>query len=239
MAPRQLDSLRRKLELLANRVRTDRSALLEESRRSSGGNGGSELSNVPLHLGDMGTEAQLYDMNAALLENEQYIASEARRALERFDPRTYGICEGCGQAIPLARLEAIPYTRFCVSCAETFDLTPQVNLNDGRPAKPDDTLAPEGEMQEDRRPYPETINPQPRNVPRSDTYAVGDAGGGTAIGGLAGTNVGRGEPNISELHEATGSGMYDTDDDRLAPDTPLGGPSGGAVGGTPARKRAK
>jgi hypothetical protein len=41
------------------------------------------------------------------------------------------------------------------------------------------------------------------------------------------------------LHEATGSSEFDTHEDRLIPDTPLGGPSGGAVGGTPARKRAK
>ena len=234
-----MDSIRRKLEALANRARSDASALLELSRTGSGGNGGSELSNAPLHLGDMGTDAQLYDMNAALLENEQFIATEARQALDRFNPRTFGICEACGRPIPLQRLEAIPYTRYCVACAESNDITPRINLNTGRPAGPGDTLAPEGEMQEDRRPSPETINPHPRNMPRSDIYAAGDAGGGTAIGGLAGTNIGRGDPTISDLHEATGSGNFDTDDDRLAPDTPLGGPAGGAVGGTPARKRAK
>lgn len=239
MTPIQLNSFRQKLEALANRARTDASALLENSRAASGGNGGGELSNTPWHLGDMGTEAQLYDMNAVLLENEQHIASEAREALDRFDARTYGICDGCGHAIPLSRLEAIPYTRFCVACAESNDLTPQVNLNDGRPLTPGDTLAPEGGMQEDWRPSPETINPHPRNIPRSDIYAAGDAGGGTAIGGLAGTNFGSGDPNISELHEASGSSKYDIEDDRLAPNTPLGGPSGGAVGGTPARKRAK
>ena len=130
-------------------------------------------------------------------------------------------------------------TPILCSLRESNDITPRINLNTGRPAGPGDTLAPEGEMQEDRRPSPETINPHPRNMPRSDIYAAGDAGGGTAIGGLAGTNIGRGDPTISDLHDATGSGNFDTDDDRLAPDTPLGGPAGGAVGGTPARKRAK
>jgi RNA polymerase-binding transcription factor DksA len=239
MTSPNMDSFRQKLESLASRVRSDASSLLEQTRTASGGNGGGNLSNVPLHLGDMGTDAQLYDMNTALLENEQYIAAEAREALQRFDGGTYGVCEGCGQPIAKARLEAIPYARHCVRCAEANDLTPQVNLNHGRPATPADTLAPEGEMQEDRRAPEHAVDPRPRQVPHSDIHAAGTAGGGTAVGGLAGTNEGHGDPNISELQEASGSGDFDIRDDRLQPNTPLGGPSGGAVGGTPARKRTR
>jgi hypothetical protein len=44
---------------------------------------------------------------------------------------------------------------------------------------------------------------------------------------------------IADLDEATASGNFDVEDDRLDDRTPLSGPSGGAVGGTPARKRAK
>ena len=71
-----------------------------------------------------------------------------------------------------------------------------------------------------------------------DTYAAGTAGGGTAVGGLAGSNEGNGDPRVSELQEATGSGRFDLDDDRVSNDEPTSGPSGGAVGGTPARKRS-
>ena len=35
-------------------------------------------------------------------------------ALARLDAGTYGTCEGCGQPIDDARLEAVPATRFCV-----------------------------------------------------------------------------------------------------------------------------
>lgn len=233
----ELEKRRRQLEAIASRVRADATGMLEQALGTSSGSD-AELSNVPLHLGDMGTEEYLYDLNATLLANEQYIVSEARAALRRMDEGTYGLCEGCGQAISKARLEAIPYTRYCVKCADELDATPQVNLDEGRPRVPADTLAPEGEMQESRpRRDPFDDIPRPR-IPRGDIYAAGTAGGGTAIGGLAGTNEGHGDPNVAEVQDATGSSNFDIEDDRTDPETPRSGRSGGAVGGTPARKRA-
>ncbi|MDD5742193.1 MAG: TraR/DksA C4-type zinc finger protein [Candidatus Peribacteraceae bacterium] len=34
---------------------------------------------------------------------------------------TYGICEGCGLNIPVARLEAIPETPVCIKCADDIE----------------------------------------------------------------------------------------------------------------------
>jgi hypothetical protein len=114
-----------------------------------------------------------------------------------------------------------------------------VNLNDGRPRSPKDTLAPEGEMDEDRRARIDPLETPVHNSLRGDVYAAGTAGGGTAVGGLAGSNEGYGDPVIVELDQATGSGNFDVQDDRVDERTPMSGFSGGAVGGTPARKRAK
>jgi RNA polymerase-binding transcription factor DksA len=44
------------------------------------------------------------------------VIAEIEHALERIVTSTYGRCEGCGGAIPPARLEAIPFARTCVSC---------------------------------------------------------------------------------------------------------------------------
>jgi RNA polymerase-binding transcription factor DksA len=234
----QLDKLRAQLEGLASRVRGDAEAMVEQVRGGSGGNGAGELSNAPFHLGDMGTEEYLYDLNTTLLANEQYIVREARAALKRIDDGTYGQCEACGKQVAKTRLEAIPFTRYCVDCAAE-NPTPEVNLDDGRPHVPADTLAPEGEMQESRPRRSFASEAPPPKIYRGDIYAAGTAGGGTAVGGLAGTNEGHGDPNVSEVQDATGSGNFDIDDDRHDPDTPRSGPAGGAVGGTPARKRAK
>ncbi len=239
MNQRDLEKIRRQLIALGSRVRSDATAMVEQARGPSGGNGGSELSNAPFHLGDMGTEEYLYDLNATLLANEQYIATESSEALRRMEDGSYGTCESCGQKIAKARLEAIPYTRFCVKCAEKNDLTPQVSLDDGRPRSPRDTLAPEGEMQEDRLRRVDSMEFPAPTVRHGDTHAIGTAGGGTPIGGLAGGNEGDGDPTIVELEEATASSQFDIEDDRAQGRTPLSGPSGGAVGGTPAFKRAK
>ena len=39
-------------------------------------------------------------------------------ALGRIDNGTYGQCEQCGWAIPIARLEAIPHARLCLACQQ-------------------------------------------------------------------------------------------------------------------------
>jgi len=39
------------------------------------------------------------------------------QALVKLDEGTYGLCERCQQAIPAARLEAVPASRFCIEHA--------------------------------------------------------------------------------------------------------------------------
>ena len=43
---------------------------------------------------------------------------QIERALERIERGEYAVCSVCGDAIPLARLRAVPYTDRCVDCAE-------------------------------------------------------------------------------------------------------------------------
>lgn len=42
---------------------------------------------------------------------------EIRSALERIADGSYGTCESCGGDIADRRLEALPHTRLCVTCA--------------------------------------------------------------------------------------------------------------------------
>jgi RNA polymerase-binding transcription factor DksA len=41
---------------------------------------------------------------------------DAARALRRMAEGTYGLCENCGQPIPLGRLRAAPDARYCTRC---------------------------------------------------------------------------------------------------------------------------
>ncbi|MCC3303011.1 TraR/DksA family transcriptional regulator [Arthrobacter sp. zg-Y895] len=53
----------------------------------------------------------------ALLAAAETSLLELMEARERLNTDSYGICERCGTAIPTARLEIRPETRFCVECA--------------------------------------------------------------------------------------------------------------------------
>ncbi len=56
-------------------------------------------------------------------EIDLYLSAQARatvveidRALQKIEDGTYGVCEQCGEVIPDARLQALPYAALCVTC---------------------------------------------------------------------------------------------------------------------------
>ncbi len=42
--------------------------------------------------------------------------AEVEYALDKFEQGTYGLCDGCGQPIDPARLEALPQANLCLDC---------------------------------------------------------------------------------------------------------------------------
>lgn len=53
----------------------------------------------------------------SLYQNAKNLLEQAEEGLERIADGTYGICADCGESIPVARLEALPHTKFCVTCS--------------------------------------------------------------------------------------------------------------------------
>ena len=53
-----------------------------------------------------------------LKETETKLLRAIDEALLRLDKGVYGICTSCGEKISKARLEAVPWTRLCISCKE-------------------------------------------------------------------------------------------------------------------------
>jgi RNA polymerase-binding transcription factor DksA len=73
-----------------------------------------EMAGYSLHMADSGTDNFDRDFALSLLSADQDSVYEIEEALKRIEKKTYGICELTGKAIPKARLEAIPWTRFTV-----------------------------------------------------------------------------------------------------------------------------
>ncbi len=73
----------------------------------------------------MPDEEDMGEANGAIVDRDRLLAlaSAARKsvaemdaALARIEAGSYGVCVGCGEAIPGARLEAVPEATHCVGC---------------------------------------------------------------------------------------------------------------------------
>lgn len=113
----QLRTYRKLLVTLAQRLGGDVKGLEQEAFRANGGGASGNLSNAPIHPADLGTDLFEEEVTIRLLENEEKTLEETVAALARVDTGAFGICERCGREIAQARLQALPYTRYCVQCA--------------------------------------------------------------------------------------------------------------------------
>ncbi len=58
-----------------------------------------------------------YAKELSIEQNTLDLLSKVDRALDRVAAGTYGVCESCGNAIPVERLDVLPYSTICVECA--------------------------------------------------------------------------------------------------------------------------
>ncbi len=65
-----------------------------------------------------GSMAFEYEKDLSVDQNSADLLQKVDHALDRLERGEYGDCEVCGKAIPVARLEALPYVTLCVSCAQ-------------------------------------------------------------------------------------------------------------------------
>ena len=92
-------------------------ATLNKSRTESNGN----LSSMPIHMADVGTDNFEQEFTLSLMETEGATLENIEAALERIEDGNYGFCEECGVKIPKKRLDAIPYATMCVKCASQLE----------------------------------------------------------------------------------------------------------------------
>ncbi len=56
------------------------------------------------------------ELSSQLAELEARELNQVERALLRLKQGTYGLCEGCGTKIPVARMNILPYSTLCIKC---------------------------------------------------------------------------------------------------------------------------
>ncbi len=77
---------------------------------------------------DAALDAAHDEINSQLAEVESRELANIERAIARIREGGYGICEGCGEKIKLARLNALPYATCCIDCQRELERTGEASF---------------------------------------------------------------------------------------------------------------
>ena len=69
-------------------------------------------------LADKAASAYSKELNFSLSDGERNLLMLIDEALVRIDDGSYAVCTNCGTTIGEKRLQAVPWTPFCIDCQE-------------------------------------------------------------------------------------------------------------------------
>jgi DnaK suppressor protein len=113
MTRRNFKELKEKLEQQCQETRGFLSRLEIETRSLEQG--------IPQDSADLSV---LNLSQETLFEQASQRRQQLRRiegALKRMERGSFGICQGCEQEIPLRRLDALPWTQYCLQCQQMIE----------------------------------------------------------------------------------------------------------------------
>lgn len=108
--------LEKRREILRNVTEFEDEALKKSRLDASG-----DLSSMPIHMADLGTDNYEQEFALDLMGSERKLLNEIDDALQRIEKGTYGVCEGTGKPICKARLKAQPWARYSVEYARKLE----------------------------------------------------------------------------------------------------------------------
>jgi DnaK suppressor protein len=117
-SPRDLEHFRELLLAKRRELLGDLRSMEHEALHSGGG---SNLSNLPIHMADMGTDNYEQEFTLGLVEKDRTILREINAALLKMQSGSYGICEGTGKPINRERLEYQPWARYSIEYARKLE----------------------------------------------------------------------------------------------------------------------
>jgi len=79
---------------------------------------GEETTPFPTHIADIADVESRLNRDSYLITQLTWKLKDIDAALRKIVEKTYGICEDCDNGIRRERLEAIPYAKYCKSCAD-------------------------------------------------------------------------------------------------------------------------
>ena len=99
----------------------DMDGMHAEAMRDNRDEGTSDLSTMPVHMADVGTDNYEQEFTLGLLESERQLLREIDEALGRLAEGTYGMCLGTGKPINKSRLRAMPWAKYSIEYARMIE----------------------------------------------------------------------------------------------------------------------
>ena len=121
LTARELRSFRQVLLEKRHELMGDLTGIENEALHRNRQNVSGELSTLPTHPADVGSDNYEQEFSLGLLESERELLAKIEGALERIQDKTYGVCMGTGKPIAKTRLKARPWTRYCIDYAEKLE----------------------------------------------------------------------------------------------------------------------
>jgi DnaK suppressor protein len=121
LKPEETEEFR--LLLLAKRAEIigDVGTLTDEALRTNRQESAGDLSLMPNHMADLGSDNWEQEFTLGLIDNERVLLREIDEALERIENGTYGICVATNKPITKARLRAKPWALYTIEYARELE----------------------------------------------------------------------------------------------------------------------
>jgi RNA polymerase-binding protein DksA len=92
----------------------DMDVMTEDALKKSRSESSGDLSYMPIHMADVGSDNFEQEFTVGLIKNERDLIKEIDEALARIDKGTYGLCIGTGKPIEKSRLKLKPWAKYCI-----------------------------------------------------------------------------------------------------------------------------
>lgn len=104
------------LQKIQKTLTARRQVLLRRLGAELAGLGTKDQSAATGDAADVAFDQQGEELSGQLAQVEAKELAQIEVALRRIKQGQYGVCDGCGAKIPVARLSALPYSTLCINC---------------------------------------------------------------------------------------------------------------------------
>ena len=108
--------LKKRAELMDNLANLGHDGHLSSRSEAAG-----DLSSMPIHMADIGSDNWEKEFTLDLIAAERGLVQEVDEALQRIVDGTYGVCLGTHKPITVSRLRAKPWAKYCIEYARRLE----------------------------------------------------------------------------------------------------------------------